>query len=251
MFCHNCGRQVPGGNRFCQYCGSPVQQMNGGNPQQNYSAGQNAGNPGGAGTSAGYGGAGQGNTGYNGAGGAPVYKIPEYGNLGYGRPGGMGRAVHQAARTRLIAIGAAALCLIAVMVFVLFFQSDKPEDTVARMEKALNNMDMDALIDCFDEQTQDMYSGALGVGSQLTGADLGAWADLANGFGGFMAGAGLTPEYELEITDMQYEGSDTCAVYVNFHMSYQGEQSTEEIVLPMAKVGRKWAVSAAALQDIL
>ncbi len=141
MFCHNCGRQVPGGNRFCQYCGSPVQQMNGGNPQQNYSAGQNAGNPGGAGTSAGYGGAGQGNTGYNGAGGAPVYKIPEYGNLGYGRPGGMGRAVHQAARTRLIAIGAAALCLIAVMVFVLFFQSDKPEDTVARMEKALNNME--------------------------------------------------------------------------------------------------------------
>ena len=252
MFCHFCGKQLLDGDRFCQHCGSPVQQMNGGNPQQSYGAGQNVGNQSGTGGSAGYGGAGQGNMGYGNVGySVPGYHIPEYRNSSYGHPGGMGRAVHQAARTRLIAIGAAALCLIAVMVFVLFFRSDKPEDTVARMEKALNNMDMDALIDCFDEQTQDMYSGALGVGSQLTGADLGAWADLANGFGGFMAGAGLTPEYELEITDIQYEGSDTCAVYVNFYMSYQGEQSTEEIVLPMAKAGRKWAVSAAALQDIL
>ena len=252
MFCHFCGKQIPDGDRFCQHCGSPVQQMNGGNPQQSYGAGQNVGNQSGTGGSAGYGGAGQGNMGYGNVGySVPGYHIPEYRNSSYGHPGGMGRAVHQAARTRLIAIGAAALCLIAVMVFVLFFRSDKPEDTVARMEKALNNMDMDALIDCFDEQTQDMYSGALGVGSQLTGADLGAWADLANGFGGFMAGAGLTPEYELEITDIQYGGSDTCAVYVNFYMSYQGEQSTEEIVLPMAKAGRKWAVSAAALQDIL
>ena len=252
MFCHFCGKQIPDGDRFCQHCGSPVQQMNGGNPQQSYGAGQNVGNQSGTGGSAGYGGAGQGNMGYGNVGySVPGYHIPEYRNSSYGHPGGMGRAAHQAARTRLIAIGAAALCLIAVMVFVLFFRSDKPEDTVARMEKALNNMDMDALIDCFDEQTQDMYSGALGVGSQLTGADLGAWADLANGFGGFMAGAGLTPEYELEITDIQYEGSDTCAVYVNFYMSYQGEQSTEEIVLPMAKAGRKWAVSAAALQDIL
>ena len=239
MFCHFCGKQIPDGDRFCQHCGSPVQQMNGGNPQQSYGAGQNVGNQSGTGGSAGYGGAGQGNMGYGNVGySVPGYHIPEYRNSSYGHPGGMGRAVHQAARTRLIAIGAAALCLIAVMVFVLFFRSDKPEDTVARMEKALNNMDMDALIDCFDEQTQDMYSGALGVGSQLTGADLGAWADLANGFGGFMAGAGLTPEYELEITDIQYEGSDTCAVYVNFYMSYQGEQSTEEIVLPMAKAGR-------------
>ena len=252
MFCHFCGKQIPDGDRFCQHCGSPVQQMNGGNPQQSYGAGQNVGNQSGTGGSAGYGGAGQGNMGYGNVGySVPGYHIPEYRNSSYGHPGGMGRAVHQAARTRLIAIGAAALCLIAVMVFVLFFRSDKPEDTVARMEKALNNMDMDALIDCFDEQTQDMYSGALGVGSQLTGADLGAWADLANGFGGFMAGAGLTPEYELGNTDIQYEGSDTCAVYVNFYMSYQGEQSTEEIVLPMAKAGRKWAVSAAALQDIL
>ena len=96
-----------------------------------------------------------------------------------------------------------------------------------------------------------MYCFSDRTSRKLTGADLGAWADLANGFGGFMAGAGLTPEYELEITDIQYEGSDTCAVYVNFYMSYQGEQSTEEIVLPMAKAGRKWAVSAAALQDIL
>ena len=163
MFCHFCGKQIPDGDRFCQHCGSPVQQMNGGNPQQGYGAVPNAGNQSGAGSGAGYSAAG--------------YNIPEYRNSGYGHPGSIGCAAHQAARTRLIAIGAAALCVIAVMVFVLFFKSDKPEDTVARMEKALNNMDIDALIDCFDGQAQDMYSGALGVGSQLTGADLGAWSD--------------------------------------------------------------------------
>ena len=64
MFCHFCGKQIPDGDRFCQHCGSPVQQMNGGNPQQSYGAGQNVGNQSGTGGSAGYGGAGQGNMGY-------------------------------------------------------------------------------------------------------------------------------------------------------------------------------------------
>ena len=72
--------------------------------------------------------------------------------------------------------------------------------------------------------------------------------DLASGLGGYMAAAGMTPEFELSVADVEYTGDDTCLVTVDMAVSYQGETETETQVFPMVKDGREWVISAAGLQ---
>lgn len=245
IFCHFCGKQVPDGANFCKYCGNKIQLRNTGNySQQNCQPDCNQPNRGYQNQS------GQNYGGWNGGLG---YDGPGGNGAGYVHPGnvGSGAAVHQAVRTRWIIIGAAALCAIAAMIFVLFIKASTPEDTIAKIEHALNKMDTEELLECFDEQTQNLYSGALGVGSELVGMDLGAWSDLAGGLGGLMAGASLTPKFKLEVMDIQYHGSDACLISVNFQISYQGDTESETETLPMVKKGREWVVSAAFLQDFM
>ena len=153
---------------------------------------------------------------------------------------GAGKAAGSAIRLKLTLLIAAALIAIAVMLYLLFFKAGTPEDTVQKMEDALNRMDQQALLECFDEQSQGIYSGLLGVGGELS--------DLASGLGGYMSAAGLTPQFDLTVVDVEYTGDDTCLVTVDFAVTYQGTSDTDTQVLPMVKDGRDWVVSAAGLQ---
>ena len=161
---------------------------------------------------------------------------------------GAGKAAGSAIRLKLTLLIAAALIAIAVMLYLLFFKAGTPEDTVQKMEDALNRMDQQALLECFDEQSQGIYSGLLGVGGELLNFDLGALSDLASGLGGYMSAAGLTPQFDLTVVDVEYTGDDTCLVTVDFAVTYQGTSDTDTQVLPMVKDGRDWVVSAAGLQ---
>lgn len=171
---------------------------------------------------------------------------------GAGMAGQMARGAGKAAKTalwlKLLPLIAAALVAIAVMLYMMFFKVGKPEDTIQKMEDALNKLDQKALLECFDDQTQGLYSGMLGVGGDLIGFDLGAFSDLASGLGGYMSAAGLTPQFDLTVVDVEYTGDDTCIVTVDFAFTYQGESDTSTEVLPMVKDGREWVVSAAGLQ---
>lgn len=168
-----------------------------------------------------------------------------------GRAAGSGaRAVREASKIKLLALIAAVLVAIAVMLYIFFFKAGTPEDTIAKMEDALNHLDQEELLECFDDQTQQLYAGALSVGGSLSGLDLDGLSDLASGLGGLMAGTGLTPRFTLDVVDVEYTDSDNCLVTVDFTVTFQGETQVETQQLPMTKDGRNWVVSMAAAQDI-
>lgn len=284
MFCRKCGRQLRDGSVFCAYCGSRTVQSDG--APQTGSGYENAGNvhtngpgnyaqqpgnghfyqPGAPGSEQhnsynsggsymsgpGYG-AGPANQGFYPSGGAHMMgsgmQMAAGGSQMAGRAvRGAGKAAGSAIRLKLTLLIAAALIAIAVMLYLLFFKAGTPEDTVQKMEDALNRMDQQALLECFDEQSQGIYSGLLGVGGELLNFDLGALSDLASGLGGYMSAAGLTPQFDLTVVDVEYTGDDTCLVTVDFAVTYQGTSDTDTQVLPMVKDGRDWVVSAAGLQ---
>ena len=284
MFCRKCGRQLRDGSVFCAYCGSRTVQSDG--APQTGSGYENAGNvhtngpgnyaqqpgnghfyqPGAPGSEQhnsynsgrsymsgpGYG-AGPANQGFYPSGGAHMMgsgmQMAAGGAQMAGRAvRGAGKAAGSAIRLKLTLLIAAALIAIAVMLYLLFFKAGTPEDTVQKMEDALNRMDQQALLECFDEQSQGIYSGLLGVGGELLNFDLGALSDLASGLGGYMSAAGLTPQFDLTVVDVEYTGDDTCLVTVDFAVTYQGTSDTDTQVLPMVKDGRDWVVSAAGLQ---
>ncbi|HJA34317.1 MAG TPA: zinc ribbon domain-containing protein [Candidatus Mediterraneibacter merdigallinarum] len=284
MFCRKCGRQLRDGSVFCAYCGSRTVQSDG--APQTGSGYENAGNvhtngpgnyaqqpgnghfyqPGAPGSEQyncynsggsymsgpGYG-AGPANQGFYPSGGAHMMgsgmQMAAGGAQMAGRAvQGAGKAAGSAIRLKLTLLIAAALIAIAVMLYLLFFKAGTPEDTVQKMEDALNRMDQQALLECFDEQSQGIYSGLLGVGGELLNFDLGALSDLASGLGGYMSAAGLTPQFDLTVVDVEYTGDDTCLVTVDFAVTYQGTSDTDTQVLPMVKDGRDWVVSAAGLQ---
>ena len=284
MFCRKCGRQLRDGSVFCAYCGSRTVQSDGaphtgsgyenaGNVHTNgpgnyaqqpgnghfYQPGapgseqHNSYNSGGSYMSGpGYG-AGPANQGFYPSGGAHMMgsgmQMAAGGAQMAGRAvRGAGKAAGSAIRLKLTLLIAAALIAIAVMLYLLFFKAGTPEDTVQKMEDALNRMDQQALLECFDEQSQGIYSGLLGVGGELLNFDLGALSDLASGLGGYMSAAGLTPQFDLTVVDVEYTGDDTCLVTVDFAVTYQGTSDTDTQVLPMVKDGRDWVVSAAGLQ---
>ena len=284
MFCRKCGRQLRDGSVFCAYCGSRTVQSDG--APQTGSGYENAGNvhtngpgnyaqqpgnghfyqPGAPGSEQhnsynsggsymsgpGYG-AGPANQGFYPSDGAHMMgsgmQMAAGGAQMAGRAvRGAGKAAGSAIRLKLTLLIAAALIAIAVMLYLLFFKAGTPEDTVQKMEDALNRMDQQALLECFDEQSQGIYSGLLGVGGELLNFDLGALSDLASGLGGYMSAAGLTPQFDLTVVDVEYTGDDTCLVTVDFAVTYQGTSDTDTQVLPMVKDGRDWVVSAAGLQ---
>lgn len=284
MFCRKCGRQLRDGSVFCAYCGSRTVQSDG--APQTGSGYENAGNvhtngpgnyaqqpgnghfyqPGAPGSEQhnsynsggsymsgpGYG-AGPANQGFYPSGGAHMMgsgmQMAAGGAQMAGRAvRGAGKAAGSAIRLKLTLLIAAALIAIAVMLYLLFFKAGTPEDTVQKMEDALNRMDQQALLECFDEQSQGIYSGLLGVGGELLNFDLGALSDLASGLGGYMSAAGLTPQFDLTVVDVEYTGDDTCLVTVDFAVTYQGTSDSDTQVLPMVKDGRDWVVSAAGLQ---
>lgn len=232
MFCVNCGRELKAGQLFCAGCGTRIGHQAEPKPVTNQSMGcqtNMAGNVV--------------------SGGAQIA-----GNVVRGgaqiAAGGV-KAAKRIATGKLLAIIAAALVVIVGILYVVFLKSGKPEDTVAKLEEALNNLDQKAVLECFDGQTQDMYSGLLSVGGDLVGIDLEGLSDLASGMGGIMAGMGLMPEFTIEILDVSYEGKDTCYVSVAMYMEYMGETETEETVLPMMKEGREWKISMKAAAGLL
>lgn len=222
MFCVRCGTQILPGQRFCPNCGNMIvqsQPMGSGAQPVN---GNFNGIPGGGGV---------------------VRGAADFSQ----RAAGAGvRAAGKAARLKLLALIAVALIAIATILYVAFLKPGTPEDTIEKMEHALNNLDQDELLECFDNQIQDMYSGALSIGGDLAGIDLGGLSDLASGLGGFMSAAGLTPQFDLQIVEIEYSDKNNCLAEVNFVMVYQGETQSETQYLPMTKEGREWVVSASA-----
>ncbi len=288
MYCANCGKELPPQCKFCTRCGTQTarpennshsqentlsqgrpyqnqqfpdmpfqnQQFQNSNPQYSNSPFQD------------------GNPGSNGFSQKPNYQNQPYQNQQFSNPQFQNNntgsaafadaaargasniaheAVHTAGRTKrtaLLSLLVVGVFAILAVLYVLFIKTGTPEDTIAKLEKALNNLDQNAVLECFDEQANSLYSGALGVGEALSDLPLGDLADLASGLSGFLSAAGLTPDISIDIEDISYASDkESCVVYVELTMEYMGEKEKEEIALPMVLTGREWLISTSALEN--
>lgn len=150
----------------------------------------------------------------------------------------------------LLSVISALLIGLMILLYFLFLKTGTPEDTIEKLETAMNELDQTALLECFDSQMNDLYDGAMGLGSELFDTDLGALSDLASGLGGIMSAAGLTPTVDIQIIEIIYSSDTECMCVVNMTTSYMGETSTEEMSLPMALIDREWLISMSAFEYI-
>lgn len=238
MFCSNCGKQLLDRDKFCKYCGAATDYVE--------SVGQQDINP-------------QAEPLQHGQ--QDLRQPPQFTYQNPQPTQGMGsqsgniaetiiqtgyKTAKTAGKAKFYGIISTAVVAIALMIYFIFLKPGTPEDTITKMEKAFNKMDIKKMVECFDSQSQDLFYGYLNLGGDLAGVDLNSLAQISSGFGGIFADAGVTPKISMNVTDVEYFGSDECTVSVDIMVNYKGEIETESEEFPMTKEGRDWLISISA-----
>ncbi len=216
MFCKNCGKELKDGQVFCPACGTRRAS------QTTVNVGGNAGDH------------------LNAAGDTLGSTVQIKANTMSGM-----------SKNKWIGIGAAVIIVIGILIFFLFIKSGKPEDTVAELETAINEMDIEGVMDCFDKNTNDLYDSMMDLGSDVTGIDL---EDMAGAFDEIedMKEEGMeVPEIKLVVLEVSKETGDSCEVTFQARTTYEGGTDTEEVTMPMKKEGREWKFSMAAFKELM
>lgn len=135
------------------------------------------------------------------------------------------------------------ICVVGVFIYLNYFQITKPEDTIKKLETAMNDLDQTDILECFDDDVNKLYSGMLSFGEEYSGIDLSAWGDIAEGLGGIISSTDLVPQVDMIITDISYTDNEHCIVQVKVNTTYSGQTETDEIILPMKLEDRKWLIT--------
>lgn len=139
----------------------------------------------------------------------------------------------------------------AVGVLVLFgggkaIRSSGPKHTVKKLEEAMNDKDLEGMINCIDPSSQKKIRSYYNAAGFLAGAvglslpdDLGAASELLQMF----AGDTDWMKVDMDVKDIDYTGRNRADVTVKmrFRTSDGTEDSTE--TLPMEKVEGDWYIS--------
>lgn len=116
-----------------------------------------------------------------------------------------------------------------------------PEETVKKMEEALNAWDTEMLMECFDDSMNSIYDSF----------PLGGLGDLAGGMRPFMKELGFEVHYDVKIDKVVYsEDGENCVVYLNIKTTFSGDSSTEQMELPMHLVGNKWLIGMEGIEKM-
>ncbi|NMA17596.1 MAG: hypothetical protein GX939_02365 [Clostridiaceae bacterium] len=154
---------------------------------------------------------------------------------------------------------------VGVGVYFLLIPRNTPLDTVKKLETALNELDNEKLLECFDSDGEKIQSGMNfllgGILEEITGFNTSGLFDLAEGLGGLFAGLGLNPEYKITVLDIypdDYKSKKVCLVMVQIDTQmpqsplfgeYSPDSSTEMGILPMKLIKRNWLISFRALNE--
>ncbi|MGI6008359.1 MAG: zinc-ribbon domain-containing protein [Ruminococcus sp.] len=209
MFCSKCGTQLPDDAMFCSECGAPTRNYKKQHQetaceqmpyQQQYyeqPAGQNY--------------------------------VPEAGPVSVKEKftGGSRRGI-------IMALAIIVIAVLAGLLYVMVLKPRTPQDTVDRLEKAVEDLDIDEILNCFDETTRQAYKDGM--------EEYGDMSDSVTGLLGVAGGLGIGPDVTIRIRDIDYQGADSCTVSVDFKMSFMGESQEDSMDLPMKKEGRDWVI---------
>lgn len=129
-----------------------------------------------------------------------------------------------------------ALALIITMFWYVFFRVGTPEETIKKYEKALNEMDIEAVIECCDSATQKTYNSVLGVTDSLTGLDTSSLLGMSSALAKI---EGQSINVEFEIGSIEYQDEEHCVVTVGDATGKSDEIQT----YPMVLEGREWKLT--------
>lgn len=223
MFCSKCGTQLPDDAMFCGECGAPTRnyrQQQAANAWQETPVQQ------------------------------PYAEQPDYGWNGQASamPDDNTAAVKSkfsggSKRGILMAAGILVIAVLAGLLYVKVLKPGTPQDTVHRLEKAMEDLDVEEMIACFDEETRQAYEDGM--------SEYGDMADGMTGLLGMAGGLGIGPEVTITVTDVDYDGEDACTVSADIALSFMGESQEDSMDLPMKKEGKKWVIDGTASDAVM
>ena len=154
-------------------------------------------------------------------------------------------SVDKKKKTVLLLIIIALLAAILALIWFLFLKPNDPEDTVYKLAGAIESLDQDAYLECFNNNADDLYNGMVGVAGDLLGFEGEAWSDLLSGLGGVMSQLGMGPEVTVSINNINYLDRKTCIVDTTFHVSMPMMEMNESFDFPMYMEleGRDWLIN--------
>lgn len=119
---------------------------------------------------------------------------------------------------------------------------DKAEDTIRKMERALNNLDMEELIECYEPQVQKMYNEIFKFDENLMGMDIGS---LLGGFTNIYGNEfGLEmPEITINIDNQEYISIEQVKMRLTIH--YQNSTISDEAIdINLIQIDDIWYISS-------
>ncbi|MGI6010659.1 MAG: zinc ribbon domain-containing protein [Ruminococcus sp.] len=220
MFCSKCGTQLPDDAMFCSECGAPTRNYRKQQQEPGYEQ----------------------NFGRQPAYGQQPYPPYEQGTFEpeFHESGASVKAKFSGGSKRGV-IMAAVIIAIAVLAGILYVQVLKPQtpqDTIDKLEKAIEDLDVEKIMACFDQETRQAYEDGM--------SEYGEMGDSLTGLLGMAGGLGIGPDVTIRVNDINYDGSDSCTVSINLSLSFMGESQEESMDIPMKKEGKDWVIDGAA-----
>lgn len=117
------------------------------------------------------------------------------------------------------------------------FLRDEPSETIEELERALNELDEQAIIACLDKEVRDEYE-------QQENPEVHQWI---SSIGAFLKMTGTAPVFDLETLDVNYISDDTCEARVKLNYSWLGLEESSELTVPMILEEQHWHILAKEL----
>lgn len=117
-----------------------------------------------------------------------------------------------------------------------------PEDTIRKMERALNKLDMKELIECYEPQVQKMYNEIFKFDENLMGMDIGSLLDGFTNIYGNEFGLEM-PEITINIDNQEYISSEQVKMRLTIH--YQNSTISDEVIdINLIQIDDIWYISS-------
>lgn len=141
------------------------------------------------------------------------------------------------------------MILVVAMLFSGCTPKPNPEDTIYKLEAAMNEYDIQTALECFEPSVQKIYAGVLEVGSSFWGMDIGTVLDAAGGiadlFGVELLEDGM-PTVDIEIVSQEEISDEEVKMNLAVTINYAGESETENMDVTLVLIKGEWYISGEA-----
>lgn len=142
-------------------------------------------------------------------------------------------------------VGALIALVLAIVIPLVVSSSKTPEHTIEKLETALNEMDLNAAIECFDSEMRDAYAAGDDLFNSFFGFSYQSFADLAPFLSDMLGSEMQQPQYDFEILNKEMLSSKECVLTVRISTYYDSENETvDEGEIPMVKEDGDWYISS-------